>query len=123
LGAGSTADALSPAPPFVVCFDVGSRALKASGIQELEKAAAQVSQFGSRARLSVEARTDGTEARSHSTTLSADRGSAVKARLVLLGVPPEHIHVRAFADSAPLSESNRDDPQNRCATIWLSSAL
>ena len=121
-GAGSTADALSPASPFVVCFDLGSRALKASGLQEIEKAAAQANRIGPRARLSVEARTDGTEARSCCINLSADRGSAVKERLVILGVPSKHIQVQAFADSRPLSESNKDDPQNRCTMIWLSSA-
>jgi len=114
--------ALSPEDPFVVCFDVGSRVLKPSGGQQIEKAAAQANRIGPRARLSVEARTDGTEARSYSIDLSADRGSAVKERLVILGVPLKHIQVQAFADSRPLSESNRDDPQNRCATIWLSFA-
>ncbi|MGQ3299547.1 OmpA family protein [Reyranella sp.] len=120
--ASPAVEALSPAGPFVVCFGAGSTAISSSGAKALEAAAAQSQRMGRRSRLEVEARTDAAEARSHGINLSADRGSAIRARLMLLGVPTEHIQIKAFADSAPLSESNREDPQNRCATIWLSSA-
>lgn len=112
-----TAEANSPAPPYVVCFGVGSTAISASGAQQMEKAAAEVRRIGRRSRLEVYGRTDAVEARSQSTTLSADRGSVVKKRLVELGVPPDRIQVWAYANSGRLVLTESAEPLNRCATI------
>ena len=109
--------ALSPVAPFVVCFAAGSAAISSSGAKALEAAAAQSERIGRRSRLEVEARTDAAEARSHDITLSADRGSVVKKRLVELGVLADRVQVRAYADSAPLVRSEGAEPQNRCALI------
>lgn len=115
--ASPMADANSSAPAYVVCFDVGSITISDHGASQLEEAAARVRATDRRRSLLVEARTDAAEAQSHSVNLSADRGGAVKRRLVDLGISPDSIRVQPQAGL--LVQRDGTDPQNRCTTVWV----
>jgi len=114
----SKAAALTP-PSFMVFFSPNSPAITPLGDKAIEWAASAYQQRGIQARIVVSAHTDGAEAQSSRIDLSPERGSAVKRRLIALGVPADKIEVEAYTDSRPLARvmPGTAEPQNRRVEI------
>lgn len=114
----SATAAMTP-PSFMIFFSRGSVEINSAGDRTIEWAAAFYRQRAIQPRIVVTAHTDGAEAQSSSIDLSPERGSAVKRRLIELGIPADKIEVEAYADSRPLAGvmPGTAEPQNRRVEI------
>lgn len=119
LAASSMALAVTPPPDFAVFFASGSAAISERGERTLDQLMAKFRRNENELYIIVRGHTDGAEARRFDPALSADRASAIKSRLIELGVPASRIETRAYADGEPLVQKppGADEPQNRRVMI------
>ena len=115
---GTSAMAIQTPLPSMIFFDPGSSAINSQGEDAISKAAGRFHSSSTRNRLTIEAHTNGAEARS-SSDLSPRRAEAVKKRLLELGLPADRIEIRVYGDLRPLviAPPGASEAQNRRVEI------
>jgi outer membrane protein OmpA-like peptidoglycan-associated protein len=93
-----------------VLFDTGSAELRSGAVRSLERLAGVLRDYPER-RILIEGFTDSTGSASTNLSLSERRADAVRQALILRGVPPEQIEVRAFGQAHPVASN--DTPEGR----------
>lgn len=112
------ANALLP-PSHIVFFSTGSAEISQTGDNVLREVASTFHKIGIKARVLIGAHTDSAEAQSLSAILSSERGTAVKQRLIELGIPADRIWISVYGDSRPwvVAPAGSSEPQNRRAEL------
>ncbi|WP_296337280.1 OmpA family protein [Reyranella sp.] len=112
------ANALLP-PSHIVFLSTGSAEIRQAGDNVLREVASTFHKIGIKARVFIGAHTDSAEAQSLSATLSSERGTAAKQRLIELGIPADRIWISVYGDSRPwvITPAGSPQPQNRRAEI------
>lgn len=110
----SPAHALLP-PSYIVFFSSESTEIQNAGNNVLREVVSTFHKIGDQARVLISAHIDSAEAKSGRMTLPADRGEAVKQRLVELGIPADRLLISVRGDSQPLvvTSAGVAEPQNR----------
>jgi outer membrane protein OmpA-like peptidoglycan-associated protein len=103
-----------------VNFDFNKRALNSVGKSKAERIAAMV-RDGEPVNVELQGHADKRGSETYNQKLGLDRAEAVKAELVRLGVPEEHLFAVSFGERRPLFPENEDwaHAANRRVEVYL----